>query len=87
MDVYVLYLGHGRLQMREMLLQMVDLRAGLNSLSSIANVIQSSVQNLESDMDMVHSNLESGQRCDVHCVQNGADIPGINRIYELNLIR
>ena len=79
MNIYVPCLGHGRLQMREILLQMVDLRTALNSVSSTANVIQTSVQNLESDVDMIHSNLESGQRCDVHLEQNGPDIPGINR--------
>ena len=63
--------------MREILLQMVDLRATTNIVHSTVTVLRESFQNLEADMDTLQSNLESGQRLDDHFDQNDPEISGI----------
>ena len=62
--------------MREILLQMVDLRATTNIVHSTVTVLRESFQNLEADLDTLQSNLERGQRLD-DFDQNDPDIPGI----------
>ena len=63
--------------MREIFLQMVDLRATTNIVHSTVTVLRESFQNVEADLDTLQSNLECGQRLDDHFDQNDPDIPGI----------
>ena len=63
--------------MREILLQMVDLRATTNIVHSTVTVLRESFQNVEADLDTLQSNLECGQRLDDNFDQNDPDIPGI----------
>ena len=67
--------------MREILLQMVDLRATTNIVHSTVTVLRESFQNVEADLDTLQSNLECGQRLDDHFDQNDPDIPGIYEFF------
>ena len=58
---------------------MVDLRATMNIVSTAINDIQTSIQNLESDLEIIQTNvqnLEFDRKSDFDLVENVADNTG-----------
>ena len=58
------------MQLRESLLQLVDLRGTLNGVVAAVNIIHTNVLNLEADVNDIQTNVQMNRNMDVDVEQN-----------------
>lgn len=58
------------MQLRESLLQLVDLRGTLNGLVAAVNIIHTNILNVEADVNDIQTNVQMNRNMDVDVEQN-----------------
>ena len=58
------------MQLRESLLQLVDLRGTLNGVMAAVNIIHTNILNLEADVNDIQTNVQMNRNMDVDVEQN-----------------
>ena len=58
------------MQLRESLLQLVDLRGALNGVVAAVNIIHTNILNVEADVNDIQTNVQMNRNMDVDVEQN-----------------